>query len=365
MQISELASAYELCVYCPKMCRFACPVSEATGRETWTPWAKMSTGFFQLEGRLPLEEIVPAAYACTACGACTRYCDWDNDVASALLAIRAEAFEVEAAEPPLAGLPATFEDSAMRKDTRGLIRILDRAVPGELLEEDHRTVYIPGNDALALGEQPLKEAVRVLEHVGSRVGVHPHPVDCGLDLYWAGAIDDFVEAAEIFAEAFEEHSTLIVGSASWVWALQDLYPEYGVELSPQVMHTSEWLLRLLEERVLDRTRTVEGPVFYHDPCFLARYLEVTEAPRLVLEHFVEGEIREFHAHGEDTVCCGGEALVPTTMPAAARAMAADRLREPREAGVETIVSADPRCVRSLKDAGADALDLMTLVGRCL
>ena len=36
----------EKCVFCPKLCRSACPVSNAEPRETLTPWGKMSTAYF-------------------------------------------------------------------------------------------------------------------------------------------------------------------------------------------------------------------------------------------------------------------------------------------------------------------------------
>jgi len=32
----------EYCTYCPKMCRHACPVSNASGAETFIPQAKMA-----------------------------------------------------------------------------------------------------------------------------------------------------------------------------------------------------------------------------------------------------------------------------------------------------------------------------------
>ncbi len=39
--LADHVDALELCTYCPKLCRHACPVANATGRETFTPQSKM------------------------------------------------------------------------------------------------------------------------------------------------------------------------------------------------------------------------------------------------------------------------------------------------------------------------------------
>ncbi|MEO7094874.1 MAG: (Fe-S)-binding protein, partial [Polyangiales bacterium] len=35
----------ETCAFCPKLSRAACPVSNADGRETTTPWGKMTAAY--------------------------------------------------------------------------------------------------------------------------------------------------------------------------------------------------------------------------------------------------------------------------------------------------------------------------------
>lgn len=363
MQISDYKKAYELCVYCPKMCRFACPVSEATGRETLTPWGKMSAGHFKLLEKLSIEDVVQSAFACTACGACTEYCDWDNDVASALVALRAEGLRAEASRVEIGGLTLLDDDGKPLEQTVGFERLLDTVVPASLLDEDRNTVYIPSPDQLARGEKPLGAIVKVLEHLGSRVAIYPHPVRLGLDLYWAGATEDFVEMAADFAETFEDYECLIFSNSAWVWAVRELFEEFGIDLAPDVLHVSEWLAALVEENVITRRQTFDQPATYHDPCFLGRRLEVTEEPRQVLE-FCGVSFTELGAHELDTVCCGAEALLPSTWPDAAEAMANDRLREPRERSL-TVISADPRCIRHLTGHGVEILDLFEVVARCL
>ena len=48
-------SALEKCVYCPKLSRAACPVSNVEASETVTPWGKMSMAFFAARGDVPID----------------------------------------------------------------------------------------------------------------------------------------------------------------------------------------------------------------------------------------------------------------------------------------------------------------------
>src|SRR5450631_2259800 len=82
--------ALEKCVFCPKLCRSACPVSNAEPRETITPWGKMSMAYFAAHGDVPLDASHAApAWACTGCYGCREACDHKNEVAPTLLEARA------------------------------------------------------------------------------------------------------------------------------------------------------------------------------------------------------------------------------------------------------------------------------------
>jgi Fe-S oxidoreductase len=82
-------------------------------------------------------------------------------------------------------------------------------------------------------------------------------------------------------------------------------------------------------------------VYYHDPCYLARYADVTREPRQVLSRVAE--VRELSASGVETECCGGGGLLPKTMPDVADAMARRRLRDLAEHGGGTVVTACATC----------------------
>ena len=82
----------EYCTYCPKMCRHACPVSTASGRETLTPQAKMAGLNLLRKGNEPwTRETTEPLWACTGCRHCGEYCALGVEPGSTLFTGRAEA----------------------------------------------------------------------------------------------------------------------------------------------------------------------------------------------------------------------------------------------------------------------------------
>lgn len=355
---------YELCAFCPKMCRFSCPVAEADARETLTPWAKMSAPFLAARGALPFDAAVETAWACTGCAHCTEYCLHGNDVASALAGLRAAGVA--------AGLPSPVADSVRKAyekagnpTGRPLAPALRELVPSSLRNDDAPIVFLPGCTAPAKEPESVRAAVKVMERLGSEgVGIPADAACCGSALWWAGLPERFDDHAHAFAKAYGRRKTIVVADASCAWTLCALYPERGHRMRAHVLHVSEWLAGFFRERVLKTREKVKGPFLYHDPCWLSRRLDVVDEPRAVLAAVVADGAREFAWNRRDTVCCGGGALLAEAFPATADRMARSRASEAREAGA-TIVTSCPSCLRRFKEAGDEAWDLLSLVARAL
>lgn len=103
--------------------------------------------------------------------------------------------------------------------------------------------------------------------------------------------------------------------------LRNEYPEIGTEI--EVVHHTEMLQRLVREGRLKSALQTPGEVTYHDPCYLARVNDISDAPRelvgskteldgptpLFLKENLPGEseIRVFaepEHRGKKTLCCG-------------------------------------------------------------
>ena len=110
---------FETCAYCPKLCRGACPVSQAEPRESLTPWGKMTLAWrAQRDAEGSNAEIAKTAWACTGCLACANTCDHKNPVAQTLLDVRAYAQEQGWA-------PQTVQET-LQKQTRRKLDLAER-----------------------------------------------------------------------------------------------------------------------------------------------------------------------------------------------------------------------------------------------
>jgi Fe-S oxidoreductase len=84
--------------------------------------------------------------------------------------------------------------------------------------------------------------------------------------------------------------------------LRNEYPQYGLE--QPVYHYTELFADLVARGVLSLKTPLSGTrVTYHDPCYLARYNRITDAPRKLIEA-TGAELVEMPRNGRDTFCCG-------------------------------------------------------------
>lgn len=362
--LREHEEKYELCAYCPKMCRFSCPVAEADARETLTPWGKMSAPFLALRGTLPLEVAFETSWGCTACGHCTEYCLHGNDVPTALAALRAQGVAAGIDSPVTAAVRRSYEKhgNPSGKPTAPALRAL---VPTSLRDDDAPIVFFPGCTAPIEEPAGVRAAVKILDVLGTTgVGVPADGACCGSALHWAGMPARFDAHAEGFVKRFGRRKTLVVADASCAWTLRVLYPERGHKIRAQVLHVSEWIAGFFRERVLRAREKVKGRFVYHDPCFLARRLDVVDEPRAILAAVLTEGAGELAWNRRDTVCCGGGALLPRAMPATATRMTEARAAEARALGA-TIVTSCATCVHRFREHGAETVDMLSVVARAI
>jgi Fe-S oxidoreductase len=104
-----------------------------------------------------------------------------------------------------------------------------------------------------------------------------------------------------------------------------------------------------------------GEVRYHDACQLGRGLGEYDAPRALLERALGRPPREFRQNRGAARCSGGGGLLPTTRPETASQIAAERVREHERLGGGKIVTACARSLTQFRAAGADAVDLVTVI----
>ena len=357
--LAEKKDALEKCVFCPKLCRSACPVSNAEERETLTPWGKMSMAYFVAREDVPMEPSYAApAWGCTGCMGCRESCDHKNDVTSTLL--RARAGLVEQGVAPEGAMRAIAKFASHQDATRKGVRELCA----------HKATRTDSRDALLLGCSYVRGATEEAKHgIDAASALVRGPLAlaeacCGLPLLLAGDAKGFARQAEIFARETKRARNILVVDAGCAMALRVRYPEIGVKLDARVELVVE-----VAARELDTLSPVAGvskkePVRYHDPCQLGRGLGIYEAPRAVLTRALGRAPDEFDTRREKGTCSGGGGLLPATMPDVAQAIAKTRVDEHARNGGGRIVTACASSLLSMRRrTKAPVDDLMTWIAR--
>ena len=131
--------------------------------------------------------------------------------------------------------------------------------------------------------------------------------------------------------------------------LRNEYPQYG--LDKPVYHYTELFADLVARGVISlRTPLTGTRVTYHDPCYLARYNRITDAPRALIEA-TGAELVEMPRHGSETFCCGAGGGRMWMMDDDRGRGAPERAADPRGAGARP-----PRLLpRQLPEGPGDVL----------
>jgi Fe-S oxidoreductase len=359
---AALARPATLCAFCPKMCRSACPVSEAEKRETVTPWGKMSLVHLGRTGQVALSQhgAQRALEACTGCGACAEQCAHGNPVAETLFAARS-----------LADTPRSraYADAFRRT---GDVKERDhaRVVDGFLKNKHAAVAYFPGcarsgHDGRAAIEKDLRALGRAFGHDVPVTEHHSGAQCCGYPVHADGHVDLVEENLLRMAEVFAGHEMIVTpdpGCAHMFTTVREtlLGRSRGARAFPQVVPLVE-ALATRADRFAGAARDVV--VRYHDPCYLGRRGRSFEAPRRLLEAATGHPPLEFARHHDEADCAGGGGLYPVSNREGAREVARRRLSADGQGDqpCDVVVTACPSARRNFERAGLRARDVVDVV----
>ncbi len=156
--------------------------------------------------------------------------------------------------------------------------------------------------------------------------------------------------------------------------LKHEYPKNGYS-SNGVIHYAELLDELFSAGKLKVKKKLNYRVTFHDPCYLARYNNIVEPPRRVIEH-IGCQLVEMPRHKERTFCCGagGGRIWMEDDPQIVERPAEIRLREAASLpGITIFIVACPKDLVMFQDAvkttgledRIEVKDLIELVGEAI
>ncbi len=354
----------EFCSYCPKLCRFSCPVAKVTCSEASTPTGKMTILKLIKDGAFEFTpEAAELMYQCSGCLLSRAYCEHVIEVIGAFEAARAIAVEKGIAPKRVMEFGAAFTKAGnpyaknfgaeLRDLTSG--RHLQKA-PMLLFTGCTMAHYFP---------ETIKHAAKVLERLGVDFEILAEDgLCCGYPMFATGHEKILEEHKTRLAKKLAGHETIVSLCPTCVWFLKTHYQKPGLISAGAISHATEFLSTRLG--ALKLKSKVEGKIVYHDPCHLGRYLGIYDPPREILNQISANGFTEFHESRERSECCGGGGGLPIAHPGIARGIGMHKIRQFQQLGGELLATACPMCERMLERSGKEAggvkvRDLISLI----
>jgi heterodisulfide reductase subunit D len=390
-QLESYAPYIYTCIHC-KFCQDTwtdepdkgfppgCPSGEKFEWEAYYASGKMQIIRSYLDGDLELsEEVADILYRCSCCGNCKVQCENDIPTVEIFEAMRAKLVAAGLgslpAHKPLVTSIKSYDNpwQQPRSGRARWARKLDVDVPnikkgGDLLYYVGCTAsYDPNMKHLAIN------TAKILNKAGIDFGILGKKEKCCCStLLRMGERDVAMDLVHDNIKTFNELGvdTIITSCAGCFKTISQDYPKVG-DIEPEILHTVQYLDRLIQEGELEFKNEVNMRVTYHDPCHLAKHNNILEAPRNVLKAIPGVELVEMKRHGVDSWCCGAGGGVRTAFLDWATEAAAERIREAESTGTNILVSACPFCYQNIdtaiKSIGSDMkmVDIVEIVEKAL
>lgn len=366
-----------------------CPSIARYDYHTYCGGGRMVMGTALLENRLDFtDKLKEVVYNCQMCGACDTSCKYsmDMELTEPIQEIRFRCVEAGKTNPAL--------DKVINS-----LRKQGTMVPGAKVK---RGDWASGLDL----KNYTREKVDVIYHVGcqtsfnkdmwklakttakllQKAGVNfgigeEQETCCGGRAYQMGYKQDFMNQAKNSMAMIKMSGakTLVTGCAECYHAFKVLYDQYNLKGKLEVLHTTEYLARLIKEGKLKPKKNLDMTVTYHDPCHLGRMgepwvkwegkeiitdIRITdppkdyrrgtygtyEPPREVLKSIPGLRLVEMDRTKEYAWCCGAGGGVNETNPEYCMWTALERIKEAEQTGATAIVTACPWCIQTLNEA---------------
>ncbi|MBT3175985.1 MAG: (Fe-S)-binding protein [Desulfobacula sp.] len=309
-----------------------------------------------------LDDFVFSLYECSTCGQCEVVCPAHIDTVGLWEELRR--LIVRAGYGPLEPQKAlrksvmTF-DNPWQQPRAGRTKWSRRAKKDRLIADEPRQIKkTKGKVLLFFGCTASYDAnvkrvaintINILEALNIDYGVLGKDEKCcGSVLLRMGD----PEYKRLFSENIEQFNSLgidtLISSCSGCFKtiMQD-YPKIK-KLNFEVLHTVEYLTRLLKSGELKFPHPVNKTVTFHDPCHLGRATGGFDAPRMIMEAIPGLNLVEMSRNREYSRCCGAGGGLKAGFPEIQGRMSQRRIKEAEETGAKDLVSCCPFCYQGLQ-----------------
>ncbi len=309
-----------VCIRCA-YCFEGCPMFKQLNWEADSPRGKTVLAYGLLTGELePSQYIADKIFQCTYCKDCIERCAANVSVPDILTAARSD-----------------LVDAGYKYDAH-----LD------LLDKIKRTGNIFGKKLIPPpteeGEIPVLLGCRFLERsedakryleILTKLGIKPKVFDetcCGMPFAVLGYKDDFKNQQDEFRKRLPSKEIICL-CTTCVFFIRKAYPDL------KAIYVIDEVVKRLPEA---NHKKLGIKATYHDPCNVARGMNMVNEPREILKR-IGVEIIELPTSGKQAECCGGGGGVLVTDKKLAEKLAKKRVDQALEIGVNNIVTLCPTC----------------------
>ncbi|MFW6131698.1 MAG: (Fe-S)-binding protein [Candidatus Aminicenantaceae bacterium] len=140
--------------------------------------------------------------------------------------------------------------------------------------------------------------------------------------------------------------------------LLDLIPSFSAEEKEklkniEIIHHVEFIDKLVKEKKLHLTPKDNGPLTYHDSCYLGRHNEIIELPRKILSSINKNKFVELKNNKKHSFCCGAGGGLMWTEETIGDRINHLRTDEVINSQSEVVATSCPFCLTMLKDGLKD------------
>jgi heterodisulfide reductase subunit D len=345
-------------------CERGCPVYQAMKVKTLCMKGRNRTMLGLIQGKFEITPaVVQAAFECTLCGNCDRWCSLKNTEHTRafreyLLKHGIEPMKEHSsilASIKSYGNPWFQPRSARNRWAKNLN--LPKAASGK-----QDVIFFAGCTSAVTKQlnKGLASSAKLLQKAGVNFAIMGQDEPCcGSTLLRVGQTEAFKELSADNVKKFKALgiNKIVTACPGCYTTLRKCMEDAGVKI--EVTHISKEIAHLVREGKLKINKSTER-MTYHDPCHLGRLGGVFEEPReivMAVAKFVEMPNNRYEAR-----CCGAGAGLQSAFPKLSKDLAAKRVAEAKATGATTIVTSCPFCETQLRTVpGIKVLDLMELL----
>lgn len=315
------------CAYCFE----GCPVFKELEWEVDGARGKMVISYGLLIGDLEASEYVAEKlFQCTFCRDCVERCSADVSIPDIIAAARAD----------------LWDNGFMYDSHRALLDKIKSS--GNIFNKKLDPPPFSGEKTVLLGCRLLErreDAEKYLE-ILEKLGTIPETFDetcCGMPFAVLGDTNGFQYQQNRFLETIpDKNEGIICACTTCVFFIRKKYP--GLK--------AKYIIEEIVERLPDYRDTIKKldvTATYHDPCNVARGLDMVDEPRWLLEE-IGVHLVEMKTYGKEASCCGGGGGLLVTDEELAEKLAYNRVKDALETGAEYLVTLCPTCEFNLRKA---------------